>query len=128
MLFEQFCRSHNHAGGTVAALYRAMVDERLLDWMQCIGGVSCACQPFDCRKSCIMGLWRRHQTRHHCLPIEPDGTCAALALGAALLRASEPDIFAEHVEERFVVPAGDFIALSIDRGADDAVEGICAWS
>jgi hypothetical protein len=64
--FEQFGSTHQKAGRTIAALYTAALDQRLLERVQLR---SCA-QPFDRHDRAAPGPFGRHHACHHGHPIK----------------------------------------------------------
>ena len=95
-------REQGHGGQDLArraapALKGVVADERLLHRMQ---AAVVAGQPFDRRDRAAVALRRERQARHDALAVEQHRARAAGALIAALLRAGQPELVAQRVEQR----------------------------
>ena len=95
---EQRLRGDELARDAEAALRGAGVEERLLERMEPIAGR----QPLDGADGRAVRLDREHQARIDAHAVDHDGAGAAFADEAALLRAGQPEIVAQDLEERVV--------------------------
>ena len=82
-------------GRADAALRAAARDERALHGVQHVA----AREPLDRRDRAAVALARRDEARVDDLAVEHHRARAALAFAAALLRAGEPQVLAQHVEQ-----------------------------
>src|SRR5207248_1701371 len=109
MACEERRHGHHKAGDAVAALHRRLIDEGLLDRMQC----AVAGEPFDRRdRPARYGADRRH-TRAQWLAIDDHRAGAAEPLAAAVLRAGEAGIEADEAEQ-VAGRIGRLVRLAVD--------------
>src|SRR5881394_1827546 len=105
---QQKCRR------AISALGSAQIGKRLLQGMQLPG----ARHPLDCSDTVTRACKAEHETGQHRRSIEQHGTGPAFSQLAAVLGAGEPEIFAQHFEQRLVRREGDLRALAVDRESD----------
>jgi hypothetical protein len=98
---QQTDRGHHHAGRAIATLRGLLVDERLLDRMKPVA----ARQPFHRGHGAADG---RHRQVARCAGATLDEHEARPAQPhtAAELRPGQPQVMAEHIEQRLVRLAG----------------------
>src|SRR5262249_56103084 len=87
--FQQRPRSQQHARRAVAALGSAELGERLLERVQLRG----AAHPFHSRDLAVVELDREEEAAQLWLAVDQDGTGAALAQLATVLRPAQPQVF-----------------------------------
>ena len=112
---EQRLRGHQDAGRAVPALRRAEIREALLEGME----TAVFDQPLDGRDLPSARLGGEHQAGEHGLPVDENRARAALTELAAVLRARELQVLAQHLEERLVVVGEDVDGLAV-HGAGQA--------
>src|SRR3954471_18637587 len=125
---QQVLRGHDLPGDAEAALDRAGVQELLLQIGQPVRR-----EALDGRDRMPLGLGAEHEARVDGAVVEQNGTRAALALGAAALRAGQPHLVAQRVEQRAVGRHGDRALAAVDREPDglqvvETVDGHAAIS
>src|SRR5690348_12122012 len=112
--YEQCLGSEQKRRRAVAALRRAELRERVLQRVQpTAGGHS-----LDRLHTAAGAGEAQHQTRQHRGAVEQHGAGAALSQLAAVLRAREAQVLAQHLEQRFVRREGDFDGLAIELEGD----------
>ena len=89
-------RGEHHPGRAEAALRGVVVRERLLDRRQVVG----VAEPFDRRDLGAVHGGERQEAGAAGLAVDEHGARAAAALLAAVLRAQDPELLAEHVQQR----------------------------
>ena len=107
---EQGDRSQYESGYAVSALHSAFVEEGLLHAMKFSGGQTLNREdflPYHGRYGCD-ARDDRLSIEHHCAR-------PALAFAAAVLRASEIEIFANHIQERAIARSIECALLTVDR-------------
>ena len=92
---QQAFRGHDQSGRADAALHGAVIQERLLQWMQAV----VAGQALNGLHARTLGLERRINAADNRGAVDEHGTNAALSLGTADLRASQPQVIPEHVRQ-----------------------------
>ena len=90
-------RGHELAGDAEPALGRRRVEERLLERARARRPVA---RPFDGRDPDAVHLGGEDEARVDAAVVDQDRAGAALADEAALLRAGQAEVRAEHVEQR----------------------------
>ena len=97
---EQRLGREHHPRNADPALHPALVDERVLQRVH----PAFVEQAFDGLDGRAVGLVGHHQAGVDGLPVDDHRAGAALALAAPFLRAGEPKVLAQHVEEALVGP------------------------
>ncbi len=97
---EQRDRRDDHAVQAVAALRRLRVDERLLDAMQRAAATLVRGQAFERGHGASVDAVRGDHARARDPAVDEHGARAALAEAAAVLRAVERKVVAQHVQQR----------------------------
>ena len=121
-LVEQLGAGHQHAGDAVAALHRAVLDEGPLQRVQFRARCVRARPSMVVRRApCACAAGTRQDIT--ACAVEPDRAGAALALGAALLRAGQLGVLAQRVEQRLVAGVGPCDRRAVDRRLDCPGEG-----
>ena len=111
---EQRLRRDQLARDAEPALRGTRVEERLLERMQLtVGG-----EALDRRDAPTVGLDREDEARIDAHVIEQHGARAALADEAALLRAGQPEVVAQDLEERVVRLDLDAARAAVDGQLD----------
>src|SRR4051794_2580942 len=110
---QQVLRGDDLPGDAEAALDRTRVQERLLQIGQPVRR-----EAFDRRDLVPLRLRAEHEARIDGTAVEQHGARAALALGAAALRAGQPHLVAQSVEQRAVRRHGDRALAAVDRQRD----------
>src|SRR5437879_7036721 len=110
VLVEQRFGGEQEGGRTVPALRRAELGERVLERMQ----RPTLCHPLDRLHAMPRAREAEHQAGEHGLPVHEHGARAALAQLAAVLRAGEAQVFAQHFEQRLVRREGHFDRLAVE--------------
>src|SRR6185436_14476539 len=107
---------HQDPRRAVAALGRAEIGETLLQRMQPAAGG----EPFDRFDPASLRLDGEHEAGQQRLSVHEHGAGAALPQLAAVLRAGEPEVFAQHLEQRLVIVGEQLDRLVVDgeRQAD----------
>src|SRR6266516_918467 len=102
-------RADQHAGCAEPALQRIAPPERVLQ----IGDDAGIRNAFDGLYIGAIALHREHETAAHHRVIEAHRTGAAYALFAADMRAGEPEIVAQEIDQRLagLDPLTDFLAV-----------------
>ena len=75
-------------------------------------------QPLDGGDAGALGLGGQHQAGVHQPAVEDDAAGAAIAGAAAFLGAGEPELVAQHVEQRLLRLAQELDGLAVDGGGD----------
>ena len=117
LLVGQHGRAHHEPRGAEAALDAPAVGQGLLDRVQAPVGRGQALDGGDARS---VGAGRGHQARQHGPAVEVDGAGAALALGAALLGAGQPEVESQPVQQRPARRVGGAALDAVDGGGDGA--------
>jgi hypothetical protein len=95
MLVQQLGRHHDEAGGAVAALERARLDERLLHRTEPIRGI----EAFDGRHLGAVDEQGEIETAGHRAAVHQHGAAAAQTLAAGLARAGEPELRLQQLDQ-----------------------------
>src|ERR1700742_2756281 len=95
---EERVRGHDHAVGAVAALRGLVLDERRLHLARLLGGP----EALERRDLLALHRARRRDARADRLAVRLHGACAALREAAAEARAVQPQLVAQHVQQRRV--------------------------
>src|ERR1051325_1884281 len=100
-------------GGAIAALRRAQLSERVLQRVQLAAGG----QPLDRLDAPSRAGEAQDQTREHRRAVHQHGAGAALTQLAAVLRAREAQVLAQHLEQGLVRREGhlDGLAVHVER-------------
>src|SRR5437867_8041688 len=111
---EQRFSGEEERGGTVAALCRAQFRERLLEGMErpALGHALDGLHPTPGAREA------EHQAGQHGRAVYEHGTGAAFPQLAAVLGAREPQVLAQHFEQRLVGREGDLDGLAIQLERD----------
>ncbi len=117
---EQGDAAQDHAGGAVAALEGADLQERLLDRMQKAVGRD----PFDRRDAPARRGACRNDTRPHGLAVEQDGAHAADPFAAPVLGAHETGVLAEKREQARAAVGGDRAEQAVHDDPEGAALGL----
>src|SRR5689334_2872710 len=96
LALEQRVRRHQEAAGTEATLRSVLAVERGLDGAESLGRA----EPLDGRDLRAVDRGQRQQARAPRLAVDEHRAGAAAALLAARLRARDPELLAEHVQQR----------------------------
>src|SRR5581483_908216 len=112
-LVEKRLGGEDHARDAVAALHRAVLDERLLDRIE----APIAGEPLDGDDPTALALCGEHDAAVHRAPVEQHGAYPALGLEAVLLGAGQPQIDTEHVQESAVRLGEHVVTLAVDGQA-----------
>jgi hypothetical protein len=105
VLVQQRLGHHDHARGAEAALGGAVPDEALLQRVL---------KSLDGLHFTPVGLHAQHQARIDRLAVDNHGARAAVADVAAFLRAGEPGLVAQHVEQAAVGLDRQLAHLAVD--------------
>src|SRR2546423_3969839 len=114
VLAEQRFRGEQEGGRAVPALRRAELGEGVLERMQ----RPASCNPLDGFHATPRAREAEHQTGQHGLAIHEHGAGAALAQLAAVLRAGETQVFAQHFEQGLVGRESDLDGLAVQLERD----------
>ena len=93
---QQRLGAHHHAGDAVAALRRLLVDEGTLHQARRVGRA----QSLDGADLPARQRGDRHQAGEHGMAVQLHGAGSALAQAAAELGAVQPEIVAQHIQQR----------------------------
>jgi hypothetical protein len=99
LAIQQRLGGHENSRRAVAALRGAKVGEALLQRVQ----LPVLDEPLHGDDPPVLALRGQRQARQHRLVVDEDGAGAALAELAAVLGAGEPQVLAQHLEQRLVV-------------------------
>src|SRR5438270_4648536 len=114
VLAEQRFRGEQEGGRTVPALRRAELGEGVLERMQ----RPAPCHSLDGFHAVPRAREAEHQTGKHGLAVHEHGAGAALAQLAAMLRAGETQVFAQHFEQGLVGRERDLDGLAVQLEGD----------
>src|SRR5829696_8904485 len=114
VLREQLLGDEEEAGRAVAALRGAGVGEGLLQGVQAVLGR----HAFDRLDAAFFGVEAEHEAREHRAAVHEHGAGAALAQLAAVLRAGQGEVFAQHLQKRLVRREGDLGLLTVEGETD----------
>src|SRR5205823_4140759 len=106
---EKRVGGEQEGGCTVSALRGAELGKGVLQRMQ----RPTPCHPLDGFDVPPGAREAEHQTGKHGLPVHQHGAGAALAQLAAVFRAGETQVFAQHFQQRLVGREGDFDGLAV---------------
>src|SRR5262249_41767787 len=106
--FQERVARHHHAGGAIAALQAVLLKETLLDGIE-LAFLLEAFDSCDVAAVCLNGEHRAGFDRHS---VEEHGTGAAMRRVAADVRASEPQVLSQKVNEK-----QSRLDLALARGA-----------
>ena len=110
VLLQRVHRQHQEARRAEAALQAVMRDERALQRMQ----RAVLRQSLDGADLLALRLHREHQARAHRLVADDDGAGAADAVLAADVRAGQPAILADRVDQRLARLDADVVLAAVD--------------
>src|SRR5581483_3065853 len=108
---EQRLRSDQEAGRADPALQRSVLQELALQRVQLLA----ACHALDGADRLAVRLDAQHQARADEAPIDGDAAGAAIAGGASLLGAGEPQLVAQDVEQRLLRLAEELHLVPVHR-------------
>ena len=111
---QQVVAGHQLTGDTEAALHSALLQERVLERVQRVA----LGQAFDCRDVATVRFDPENQARVDDLAVKSNGARAALADQAALLRAGQANVVAQHIEKCVVRRDRDLSTLAVERQAN----------
>ena len=114
VLPEQPGRLHDHARRAEAALEAVLVPEGLLEWME----VRAPRHPLDGLDAAPVGLDREHRARLGALAVDVDRAGAAVARVAADVRAGQPEVVAQQVDEQEARLDVRLVDLAVDGDLD----------
>src|SRR5437879_4090319 len=114
ILAEQRFRGEQEGGRTVPALRRAELGEGVLERMQ----RPAPCHSLDGFHAVPRAREAEHQTGKHGLAVHEHGAGAALAQLAAMLRAGETQVLAQHFEQGLVGREGNLDGLAVQLERD----------
>lgn len=117
MFVEERLGGDEESRRAITALRSAQIGERFLQRMQ----TSVVDEPFDGRDVRALAIDAEHEARQHGPAVEQDGTGAALAKLAAVLRPAQIQILTQDLEQRFVRSERDFGRLAVDGQGDVGV-------
>ena len=109
-VLEQIGDRHDHAGLTVAALRHVMLDPSLLHFRQ----LAILREAFDRGDLFAAGGAGQDLARARRDAVDVNRASAALADTATVFCASEPDVFADHPQQRGVGLDLDVVSFAID--------------
>ena len=107
---QQGLRPHHHAGDTIAALRRLLLDEGALDRRRRLD----RSQAFERRDLPALQQHQRRDAGQHRLAVDDHRAGAALAEAAAEFGGVELEIVAQHIEQRRIGIRVDLMVLTID--------------
>ncbi len=115
VVIEQGFGRDEDAGSAVAALGRAQLGEGGLQWMRraALG------QAFDRQNLAALKFNRQREAGEGRFAIHEHGARAALAQLAAVFRAGEIQILAQHFEQGLVNLNPDFVIFAVDSESDE---------
>src|SRR5256712_9331975 len=111
---EECVGGEEEGWGAVAALGGAQRREGFLQRVQS----AALRQPFHRLDAAALAREAEHQARQHGRAVEQHGARAAFAQFAAVLRAGEGEILAQHLEQRLVRSEGDLDRLAVQLQRD----------
>src|SRR2546425_9608353 len=114
MLGQQRFGGEQERGGTVAALRRAQLGERVLERME----RPAHRHPLDGLDAPPGAREAEHEAGEDRLAVHQHGAGTALAQLTAVLRAGEPEVLAQHFKQRLVRREGDLDRLAVQIEAD----------
>ena len=113
VLVEEPGGLHDHPRGAEAALEAVLVPERLLERVE-VGAVG---HPLDGLELAAVGLDGEHRARLGALAIDVDGARAAVAGVAADVRAGQPEVVAQEMDEEQARLDIGLVRLAVDGDA-----------
>ena len=111
---QQLGGAHHKTRRAIAALHGVLFDEHLLDRMQ----FAVLGQALDGADARAVGARRRRETGQRGEAVEPDGAGAAFPFLAAGLWPHQPQILAQHTQQRLTVGAIHRDAFAVDDTLD----------
>src|SRR5439155_24380723 len=112
---QEIERGHQHARRAEAALEPVVLVEGLLQRVK----LAVLHQAFDRPELGALGLDREHDAGARGLAIEQDGARAADPVLTAHVRAGEPEVFTEEIDEELPRLAAPLVLDAVDFQADD---------
>src|SRR5207302_2364247 len=114
---EERSRGQQEARGAVAALGRAELGEGLLERVEPAG----AGQALDRRDRATLELDRQRQAGEHRPAVDKDRARAALAELTAVLRAREPHLLPQNLEQGLVGRRGEVVVLAVHAEPEESL-------